>query len=114
MKIAVAYKDGLVFNHFGRTENFAIYEILEGNIVSRKMQGNEGKSHAELIGLLVNLGIEVLFVGGIGSHAIDLLKEKGIDVYTGVSGEAEKNVIDFLNGKLVYNPQMVHECSHNH
>ena len=114
MKIAVAYNEGNVFGHFGRTENFAIYEIDGGNIISREMKSTNGKGHSDLIPLLINWKVNVLFVGGIGSFAIDLLKKEGIVVYTGVKGEVEKNVIDFLNGNLSHDPSMVHQCSHNH
>ena len=114
MKLAVAYENGEVFAHFGRTENFLVYEIDGGTINSRELKSSNGMSHGELVGLLASWNIDVLFVGGIGSHAIDLLNAKVIDVYTGVSGDPEKNVIDYLNGKLIYDPTMVHQCSHHH
>jgi len=114
MRLAVAYESGNVFAHFGRTENFLVYDIDGGNINSRELKGNEGKSHGELVSLLADWNIDILFVGGIGSHAIDLLNAKGIEVYTGVSGDCENNVIDFLNGNLTYDPSKVHQCSHNH
>ena len=113
MRIAVAYLNGEVYGHFWKTENFLVYDIDCENITSRELKGTEGKSHGELVGLLADWNIDILFVGGIGSHAVDLLKMKGIEVYTGVSGDAEKNVIDYLNGKLNHNPSMVHQCSHN-
>ena len=113
MKIAAAYNNGEVFGHFGRTEQFVVYQIEEGNIISREIKGNDGLSHADLVNLLASWNVDILFVGGIGSHAIDLLKLKGIEVYTGVTGEVEKNVIDYLNGNLNHNPAMVHQCSHH-
>ncbi len=114
MILAVAYESGSVFAHFGRTENFLVYEIDGGTINKRELRGTNGLSHAELVGLLASWNVDVLLVGGIGSHALDLLNQKGIDVYTGVEGDAEKNVIDYLNGKLSYDPSKVHQCSHNH
>ena len=48
MKIAVSYNNGEVFGHFGRTEQFAVYQIEEGNIISREIKGNDGLSHGEL------------------------------------------------------------------
>ena len=113
MKISAAYNNGEVFGHFGRTEQFAVYQIEEGNIISREIKGNDGLSHADLVNLLASWNVDILFVGGIGSHAIDLLKMKGIEVYTGVAGEVEKNIIDYLNGKLAFDPTMVHQCSHH-
>ena len=34
MRIAVTYENGEVFQHFGRTENFKIYEVENNKIVN--------------------------------------------------------------------------------
>lgn len=113
MKIAVAYNAGQVFNHFGQTKQFEVYEIEGANIISRTLLGTEDKSHGALVGLLESWNINVLFVGGIGTHAVDLLENAGIKVFTGVLGDTESNVNDYLNGVLKHNPAAVHQCSHH-
>ena len=40
MKIAVTYDNGQVFQHFGHTQSFKIYEIENGKIVSSQVVGN--------------------------------------------------------------------------
>ena len=37
MKIAVTYENGQVFQHFGHTEQFKIYEAAEGKVVSARV-----------------------------------------------------------------------------
>ena len=34
MKIAVTYDNGNVFQHFGKTENFKVYEVEDNKVVS--------------------------------------------------------------------------------
>ena len=114
MKIAVAYNAGQVYGHFGEAKQFEIYTIEGANIVKRELNGTNGKSHIELVGLLVDWNINVLLVGGIGSHAINILNSKNIQVFPGVKGDSEAAVIAYLNGELSFNPNAVHQCSHSH
>ena len=39
MKIAVTYDNGSVFQHFGKTENFKIFEVENGAIISSEVVG---------------------------------------------------------------------------
>ena len=41
MKIAVTYDNGNVFQHFGRTEQFKIYDVENGKVVSSEVIGND-------------------------------------------------------------------------
>lgn len=36
MKIAVTYDNGNVFQHFGKTENFKVYEVEDDKVVSKR------------------------------------------------------------------------------
>ena len=66
MKIAVTYEDGSIFQHFGHTEYFKVYEVTDGKIVSSEIVSTNGSGHGALAGVLVSLGVEVLICGGIG------------------------------------------------
>lgn len=48
MKIAVTYDNGQVFQHFGHTEQFKIYEVTDGQIVSAEVIGTNGQGHGAL------------------------------------------------------------------
>ena len=114
MKIAVSYDAGTVFGHFGQTKQFEIYTIEGPNIAKRELLGTDGKSHGELVALLKSWDINVLLVGGIGSHAINMLNSNNIQVFPGVKGDSEAAVIAYLNGQLSFDPNAIHQCSHNH
>ena len=52
MKIAVTYDNGNIFQHFGRTEFFKVYEIEDNKVISSDVIGSNGIGHGALAGLL--------------------------------------------------------------
>ena len=100
MKIAVTYENGAVFQHFGHTEQFKIYEAENGAVQSSAVISTEGVGHEALAGLLKELGIDVVIAGGMGQGAMDALLYAGIETYTGVTGEADAAVEAYLKGEL--------------
>lgn len=100
MKIAATYENGNVFQHFGRTENFKIYDIENGKIVSSEIIGNNGIGHEALAQYLKDLGVEVLICGGMGQGAQNALAEAGIEVYAGAEGSTDEAVKAYLQGTL--------------
>ena len=104
MKIAVTYEAGLVFQHFGHTANFKIYDVDNGQVVSSQVVDTCGQGHGALAGFLQALGIDTLICGGIGGGARMALAEQGIVVYGGVAGSADAAVAAFLGGGLNYDP----------
>ena len=111
MKIAVTYDNGNVFQHFGKTENFKVYEVEDNKVVSSEVIGSNGTGHGALAGLLAEQGIDVLICGGIGGGAQSALAAAGIKLYGGVSGAADEALEAYLAGKLDYNPDV--RCSHH-
>ena len=101
MRIAVAYDNGNVFQHFGRTEQFKVYETEEGKVVSSEVMGTNGVGHEALAGLLADHKIDALICGGMGQGAQDALSEAGIEVCAGASGDADAAVEAYLRGELV-------------
>ena len=51
MKIAVTYDNGEVFQHFGRTENFKVYEIEDNKVISSEVISSNGVGHGALAGV---------------------------------------------------------------
>lgn len=110
MKIAVTYENGLIFQHFGHTETFKVYEIADGKVVKTEIVGATEGGHSALAGLLQKNDINVLICGGIGGGAQAALAELGIKLFGGVSGDADKAVADYLCGKLSYVADV--RCNH--
>lgn len=111
MILAVTYENGNVFGHFGHTEQFKVYEIENGNIISQKIVDTNGSGHGALAGFLKNLDVDTLICGGIGGGAINALGEANITVYPGAAGNADAQVEAFIKGELNYNPNT--RCSHH-
>ncbi len=111
MRIAVTYADGLIFQHFGHTQQFKVYEVENGAIVSSEVVDTNGSGHGALAGLLSGLHADVLICGGIGGGAQMALQQAGIALYGGCSGDADAAVADLLAGKLNYDPDA--RCDHH-
>ena len=101
MKIAVTYENGNVFQHFGHTEEFKVYQVEDGEIIKTEILGSNGTGHGALAGLLNDCDIDVLICGGIGGGAQAALQEQGIELCAGASGDADEAVKAYLNGDLV-------------
>lgn len=111
MKIAVTYENGNVFQHFGHTESFKLYEVNNKEIVKMQVVSSNGEGHGALAGVLSSYGVDVLICGGIGGGARNALSNVGIEIFGGVKGSADMAVIDYLNGKLNYDPNA--KCDHH-
>ena len=98
MKIAVTYDNGEIFQHFGHTETFKVYEVEDGKVVSSELIGSNGSGHGALAGLLSGRAVDVLICGGIGAGAQNALAEWGIELCAGASGGChEKPSIEGVN-----------------
>ncbi len=111
MRIAAAYENGQIFQHFGRTGQFKVYDVQDGTVVSSEVVSTSGSRHGALAGVLTALKADALICGGIGGGARNALAEAGIELYPGATGDADAQVESFLKGQLVYDPDTT--CSHH-
>lgn len=122
MKIAVTYENGQVFQHFGHTEQFKVYEVEDGAVVNSQVVDTNGQGHGALAGFLFNGGVDVLICGGIGGGARTALAEAGIELFPGAQGDADEQVEAYLAGTLKYDPDTMcnhhghgeHDCGEHH
>ena len=110
-KIAITYDNGQVFQHFGHTETFKLYEVEDGKLLSSRLLASNGSGHGALAGLLAEQGVNVLICGGIGGGAQTALEEQGITLCAGASGNADEAVAAYLRGELVNTGA---NCDHHH
>lgn len=111
MIVAVTYEDGQVFQHFGHSEYFKIYQVEDGKILKSEVYGTNGQGHGALAGLLHDYQVDALICGGIGGGARNALSEMGIDLFPGVTGDADEAVAAWIAGDLSYDPDTT--CSHH-
>lgn len=111
MKIAVTYENGDIFQHFGHTEQFKIYEVNGKEIVDEKIINTNGSGHGLLGKLLISERVNVLICGGLGSGARNILEDNNIKVYPGVIGNADNAIKKFIEGTLEYDINK--KCNHH-
>ena len=111
MKIAVTNDNGNIFQQFGKTEFFKVYEVEGGKVVSSEVIGSNGVGHGALAGLLADRSVDVLICGGIGGGAQAALEEAGVELCAGAEGDADQAVEAYLRGELVSSGA---NCDHHH
>ena len=111
MKIAITYDNGQIFQHFGRTEKFKIYDVDNGEIKESFVVDTDGQGHGALAEFLRQKDVDALICGGIGGGARELLSQAGIKINGGASGSCDEAANALLRGTLVYNPDV--QCSHH-
>ena len=121
MRIAVTYENGEIFQHFGHTEQFKLYDVEDGKIVAEQIVDTNGSGHGALAGFLKAAQADALICGGIGMGAQNALAEAGIKLYGGVSGSADAAALALAEGKLEFDPNARcdhhgegHACGHHH
>ena len=111
MRIAVTYEQEMVGQHFGRTEQFKIYDVQDGQITSSQVIDTNGTGHGALAGFLRAAEVEVLICGGIGMGARMALEEAGVELLPGAAGNADEADRNYLAGSLEYDPDTA--CNHH-
>ena len=101
----------MIFQHFGHTERFKIYEVEDGKVVSSEVVDTAGAGHEALATFLAKQGVDTLICGGIGPGAVNALGMCGIRVFGGITGLADFAVEALLCGSLAYNPEP--NCDHH-
>lgn len=111
MRIAVTYENGEIFQHFGHTAQFKVYDVQDGKIIASEVIDTNGSGHGALAGVLTALNADVLICGGIGGGAQMALAAAGIQLYGGVSGNADAAVEALVAGRLAFDPHV--KCNHH-
>ena len=111
MRIAVTYDNGQVFQHFGHTEQFKLYDVENGAVTAQTVVDAGGEGHGALAAVLKSHGVDTLVCGGIGGGARMALEQAGIALYGGVTGSADGAVEALLRGELSYDPNA--RCGHH-
>ena len=111
MRIAIPYEQGEIFQHFGHTEQFKLYDVENGTVVREQIVDTNGSGHGALAGFLQAAQADALICGGIGGSAQMALAEAGIKLYAGVTGSADAAAKALASGSLEYDPDA--RCDHH-
>lgn len=111
MRIAVTYENNQVFQHFGRCQQFKIYDVENNKIIHTHLLDSNGIGHGALAGLLSNEKVDVLICGGIGQGARVALNSVHIQICPGTNGNCDELVQAYISNDLVFDPNT--ECHHH-
>ena len=111
MRIAVTHENGQIFQHFGHTAEFKIYNVEGKEIINSLILPTQGSGHGALASFLSAARVDILICGGIGGGARAALMEAGIVTLPGVVGGADAAVTAYLAGNLAFNPNT--RCAHH-
>lgn len=103
MKLAVAYKNGMIHEHFGHCECFAIYEFKWMDPDSCKtsfLDTSDKHGHTAMANLLKEEGVDVVICGNMGKEAKELLLDYDIFPLAGHMGSVDMAAELFIAGRL--------------
>ncbi len=117
MRVAAPFDGANIFQHFGKTENFKLYDTDGQVITHSEVISTEGNSHGAIAPFLKAKGVDAVICGGVGAGMQTALTELGIKFYAGITGNPDEAVSSLLAGTLQYeqNPTCDHhEGGHHH
>jgi ATP-binding protein involved in chromosome partitioning len=102
LKIAVPLAEGLLCNHFGHCERFALIEVRDGQPGEKEYHTPPPHEPGLLPRWLGDLGVNVIIAGGMGQRALSLFNQRGIKVITGAPNLAPEVLVEnYLSGSLL-------------
>ena len=107
MKIAVSYKDGEIYEHFGHAECFAIYEFESEDLsdaTKRHVDVSDRHGHKAMADLMKAEHVDAVLSGSMGGEAKALLLSYGIVPVVGYCGDADTAAELLVTGRLPIDP----------
>ena len=102
MKVAVAYKDGQIYEHFGHAETFAVYEY--GETVDERsemyLDASALHGHQAMADLMKENQVDAVICGRMGDEARALLLSYCIVPVPGYCGDASMAADMLVSGTL--------------
>jgi predicted Fe-Mo cluster-binding NifX family protein len=111
MRIAIPTEDGNIFQHFGHSKEFTLYDIENEMVQQKQVVATNGAGHGALADFLTVHSVNMVISGNIGGGAKTALREKNIELIPGVTGKADDIIIRYLSGEELGNPNT--ECNHH-
>lgn len=112
-KIAIPSAGVMVNAHFGRSQAFTIFEIVNNQVTGVEILDATGfeHQHAGIAQLLKSKGVETVICGGIGPGAIAGLEGAGLEVLRGADGLVREVASAYADGSLITTDGV---CEHHH
>ena len=108
MKVAVAYNNGQIGEHFGHAECFAIYDYQDTNVdscVKKLIDCSDRHGHQAMADLMRENDVDAVIVSQMGDEARALLLSAGIVPVLGYCGGADMAADMLVSGLLSISPE---------
>ncbi len=110
MRIAIPVTDGLVSPHFGRCEEFVLFDVENGELKNRASLVPPPHEPGAFPAWLKEQGADAIIASGMGGRAQALFEEQGIEVVLGTpQGNPDDIIAMYLDGTL---PSGENVCEH--
>ena len=109
---AIPVSGGVVSQHFGHCEHFALIDVDEQNkkILRKDLVASPGHQPGLLPEWLAEQGVSFVIAGGMGSRAQNLFQQNRIGVIVGsTESDPERAVLSYLDGQLAVGDNI---CDH--
>ena len=116
MKIAVTYENGQIFQHFGHTEQFKIYQVEDGKIVSAEAVKNVDHDQygcGGVIEYVLDLGVDGILTAGMGRPPLMRFTENGVIVYADTSAPLAGDAARLFSEGKAQRMSPADACSHH-
>jgi predicted Fe-Mo cluster-binding NifX family protein len=100
MKVAISTDNSQVSAHFGRCQQYTIFDVDGKEVKGKAIIDTPGHQPGMLPPFLNQKGVNVVIAGGMGPRAQDLFRQLNIEPIIGVTGKVDEVIQDFLQGKL--------------
>lgn len=95
-KIAIPMKDNMLCNHFGHSDEFAVFETNDGKVTKEERLTPPPHEPGTIPRWLHEVGVTDVIAGGIGQRAIQILLANHINVYVGVAQKPAELLVNEL------------------
>lgn len=116
MKIALPSRNNKIDDHFGHCEYFTVFTVDTDTKEITDSQNVESPAgcgcKSNIASVLAELGVELMLAGNMGEGAVRVLKNSGIEVIRGCSGDVKAVAQSWLEGTLVDSGDICHEHEH--
>lgn len=114
-KLAIPVTNGKLAQHFGHAEAFYFYEIENNEVIKQSMETPPEHAPGTIPTWVAQMKATNIVVGGIGSMAVNIFVQNGVEVHAGVTDlNPEDLVKKFLNGELNSQPEACEHHDHDH
>ena len=104
MKIALPTRQNIIDSHFGHCEYYTIFTVdnntkkIVNEEVLESPTGCGCKSN--IATTLSEMKVELMLAGNMGEGAVSVLKNSGIEVLRGCSGDVKTVALNWIDGSL--------------